>query len=352
MAIVSSNIDRSDSRSSGEKHRTVDPSPIQEEIGSVREDGLRPKHFSDYIGQTPLKDVLGIAVKAALGRGEALDHVLLYGPPGLGKTTMALVLSNELGVKCRITSAPALERPRDIVGLLVNLQPKDLLFIDEIHRLPRVAEELLYPALEDKRLDLTVGKGSTSRMRSLELPPFTLVGATTRAGSLSSPLRDRFGLTERLEFYGLQDLKAIAQRTAGLLGLVISEDACFEIARRCRGTPRIANRLLKRVRDFATVRDEGAVIDSRLVDEALNLHRVDDRGLDEIDRRLLGFLMGVDGGGPVGLETLAAALGEDSATLESVVEPYLLQVGFLQRTPRGRVITARGKSHIASKEKK
>jgi len=352
MAIVSSNSGRSESGSSSRKDRTVDPSPLQEEIGSVREDGLRPKSLSDYIGQTSLKEVLGIAVKAALGRGEALDHVLLYGPPGLGKTTMALVLSQELGVNCRITSAPALERPRDIVGLLVNLQPRDLLFIDEIHRLPRIAEELLYPAMEDKRLDLTVGKGSGSRMRSVDLSPFTLVGATTRAGSLSSPLRDRFGLTERLAFYELKDLQAIAQRTAGLLGLVMSEDACIEIARRCRGTPRIANRLLKRVRDFATVRVEGSVINAQLVDEALTLHRVDDRGLDESDRRLLEFLMGVHGGGPVGLETLSAALGEDSATLESVVEPYLLQVGFLQRTPRGRVITSAGKLHLESKEKK
>ena len=314
------------------------------------DDGLRPRRLSDYIGQPELKQVLGIAVQAALGRGEALDHVLLYGPPGLGKTTMALVLAEELGVSCRITSAPALERPRDIVGLLVNLQPRELLFIDEIHRLTRVAEELLYPAMEDRRLDLTVGKGSTARTRSLDLPPFTLVGATTRAGSLSSPLRDRFGLIQRLEFYGQEDLEAIVARTAGLLGVNLTREACARIAGSCRGTPRIANRLLRRVRDVATVQGAGETVDEPLVRQALSLHRVDDRGLDASDRRLLSLLLEHHDGGPVGLETLAAALGEDPATLEAVIEPYLLQQGLLLRTPRGRMVTDAARRHLGSVE--
>lgn len=310
-----------------------------------RDDSLRPRRLGDYIGQRELKQVLAIAVQAARGRQEALDHVLLHGPPGLGKTTMALVLAEELGVRCRITSAPALERPRDIVGLLVNLQPREVLFIDEIHRLNRVAEELLYPAMEDGRLDLTVGQGSTARTRSLPLPPFTLVGATTRAGALSAPLRDRFGLIQRLEYYELEDLQAIVERAASLLQLDLDAAAAQEVARRCRGTPRIANRLLRRVRDVATVRGQGR-IQAALVGEALRLHRVDDRGLDACDRRLLRLLLQGHGGGPVGLETLAAGLGEDPATLETVVEPFLLQLGFLQRTPRGRVLTTAGRAHL------
>ncbi|MGB5971939.1 MAG: Holliday junction branch migration DNA helicase RuvB, partial [Nodosilinea sp.] len=300
------------------------------------EDSLRPQRLQDYIGQAALKEVLGIAIKAAQSRQEPLDHLLLYGPPGLGKTTMALILAQEMKVTCKITTAPALERPRDIAGLLVNLKAGDVLFIDEIHRLPRVTEEILYPAMEDSRLDITIGKGQSARTRSIPLAPFTLVGATTRVGALSSPLRDRFGLIQRLRFYEIDELTPIVLRTADVLKTPIEPAGAEEIARRARGTPRIANRLLRRVRDYVEVKAAGTVT-AALAAEALELFNVDPCGLDWTDRRLLSVMVENFGGGPVGLDTMAASTGEDPQTIEEVYEPYLLQIGYLQRTPRGRV---------------
>ncbi len=309
------------------------------------EDSLRPQQIQDYIGQKSLKEVLDIAIQAAKSREEPLDHLLLYGPPGLGKTTMALILAQEMGVACKITSAPALERPRDIAGLLVNLKPGDVLFIDEIHRLPKVTEEILYPAMEDGRLDITIGKGQSARTRSLELQPFTLVGATTRVGALTSPLRDRFGLVQRLRFYEVDELTEIVSRTAQVLKTPIQPDGATEIARRSRGTPRIANRLLKRVRDYVQVKSSGAITEA-IAAEALELFNVDPCGLDWTDRRLLTVMIENFNGGPVGLDTMAAATGEDSQTIEEVYEPYLMQIGYLHRTPRGRVVTPAACRHL------
>ena len=321
-------------------------STAQPEENGRQEESLRPQRLADYIGQKSLKEVLDIAIKAAKFRNENLDHLLLYGPPGLGKTTMALVLAVEMGVNCKITTAPALERPRDILGLLVNLQPGDVLFIDEIHRLPRVTEEILYPAMEDFRLDITIGKGQSARTRSIPLRPFTLVGATTRVGALTSPLRDRFGIVQRLRFYELDELTPIVLRTADILSTAITPDGAMEIARRARGTPRIANRLLRRVRDYVAVKAGGATITETIAAEALELFNVDPCGLDWTDRRLLTVMIENFGGRPVGLDTIAAATGEDAQTIEEVYEPYLLQIGYLQRTPRGRIPTPAAWKHL------
>ena len=302
------------------------------------EQSLRPQVLSQYIGQDQVKENLDIYIKAAKMRKETLDHVLLYGPPGLGKTTLAVIIANEMGVNIRTTSGPAIERPGDLAAILTALEPGDVLFIDEIHRLQRTIEEVLYPAMEDFCLDIVIGKGPSARSVRLDLPPFTLVGATTRAGSLSAPLRDRFGVLSRLEYYKEDQLKNIVLRTAEVFGTEIDDLSAAEIARRSRGTPRIANRLLRRVRDFAQVRGDGT-IDLALAGEALELLQVDKLGLDHIDHKLLKGIIERFRGGPVGLDTIAASIGEESETIEDVYEPYLLQIGFLQRTPRGRVVT-------------
>ena len=302
------------------------------------EQSLRPQTLRQYIGQDQVKENLDIYIKAARMRKETLDHVLLYGPPGLGKTTLAVIIANEMGVNIRTTSGPAIERPGDLAAILTALEPGDVLFIDEIHRLQRTIEEVLYPAMEDFCLDIVIGKGPSARSVRLDLPPFTLVGATTRAGSLSAPLRDRFGVLSRLEYYKEDQLKNIVLRTAEVFATEIDGLSASEIARRSRGTPRIANRLLRRVRDFAQVRGNGT-IDLALAQEALELLQVDKLGLDHIDHKLLKGIIERFRGGPVGLDTIAASIGEESETIEDVYEPYLLQIGFLQRTPRGRVVT-------------
>ncbi len=307
--------------------------------------GLRPQKLVNYIGQDKVKETLDIFIESAKMRNQPLDHVLLSGPPGLGKTTLANIISNEMGVNIRVTSGPAIERPGDLAAILTNLNENDVLFIDEIHRLNKSVEEIMYPALEDYALDIIIGKGPSARSIRLDLPKFTLIGATTRAGMLASPLRDRFGVMCNLDFYNTEDLKKIILRSAGIINIQINETGAEEIARRSRGTPRIANRLLKRVRDYAIVKGDG-IIDTRTADKALKMLEIDGTGLDKLDRRILNTIIDYYKGGPVGLETLAASIGEEKGTIEDVYEPYLLQIGFINRTPRGRIVTELGYRHV------
>ena len=306
---------------------------------------IRPKLLADYVGQPQVREQMDIFIKAAKLRQDALDHLLIFGPPGLGKTTLANIVANEMGVNIRTTSGPVLEKAGDLAAMLTNLEPHDVLFIDEIHRLSPAIEEVLNPAIEDYQLDIMIGEGPAARSIKLDLPPFTLVGATTRAGSLTSPLRDRFGIVQRLEFYSVEDLTSIVARSAGCLNLELEQQAAFEVARRSRGTPRIANRLLRRVRDYADVRN-GGIISVDVAKQALSMLDVDDAGFDYLDRKLLSAVIERFDGGPVGLDNLAAAIGEERDTIEDVLEPYLIQQGFLQRTPRGRIATSQTYRHF------
>lgn len=326
-----------------ETDRLISPSIVSDEEMTDR--AIRPKQLSDYIGQQTVREQMDIFIKAAKMRNEALDHLLIFGPPGLGKTTLANIVAGEMGVNLRTTSGPVLEKAGDLAAMLTNLEHHDVLFIDEIHRLSPAIEEILYPAMEDYQLDIMIGEGPAARAIKLDLPPFTLIGATTRAGSLTSPLRDRFGIVQRLEFYCLEDLQSIVARSATYLGLALSVQGAREIARRARGTPRIANRLLRRVRDFSEVRANGK-LSGEVITQALDMLDVDVQGFDYMDRKLLLAIIDKFSGGPVGLDTLAAAIGEERETIEDVLEPYLIQQGFIQRTPRGRMTTPHAYKHF------
>ncbi|MBK1691344.1 Holliday junction branch migration DNA helicase RuvB [Ectothiorhodospira mobilis] len=324
--------------------RIISPDALAAEDEAL-ERSIRPRRLADYDGQPAVREQMEIFISAARGRDEALDHVLIFGPPGLGKTTLSHIIAQELGVNLRQTSGPVLERPGDLAALLTNLEPRDVLFVDEIHRLSPVVEEVLYPALEDFQLDIVIGEGPAARSIKIDLPPFTLVGATTRAGLLTSPLRDRFGIVQRLEYYGTDDLARIVTRAAGILGVTVDPSGARQIARRARGTPRIANRLLRRVRDYAQIRADGVITDE-VADRALDMLDVDAHGFDAQDRRLLLAVIDKFDGGPVGVDSLAAAIGEERGTIEDVLEPYLIQQGFLMRTPRGRMATSRAYRHF------